>query len=120
MADARAGHTLADIPVAAPESGRSAVQRVSEHGAGLDGPFGEDDEAAADGAREVEFAVGQHGGRLSAQVEVVGVDPEFLQGDNVVSWRGTGDAQSHFVEASYSVFGDIFELWIARREGGEC
>lgn len=71
MADARAGHTFADVPVAAPEGGWSTIQRVPKHGASLDGPFGEDHEAATDGAGEVEFAVGEHGRRLFAQVEVV-------------------------------------------------
>lgn len=66
MSDACAGHALADVPVAAPEGGWSTVQWVSKHGAGFDGPFGEDDEAAADGAGEVEFAVGEHGRRLFA------------------------------------------------------
>lgn len=112
VADTCAGHALADVPIAAPEGGWSAVQRVPEHRASLDRPFGEDNEAAADGAREVEFAVGEHGRCLFAQVKVVGVDPEFLEGDDFVSWGGTGDAQRDFVEAGYSVFGDIFQLGV--------
>lgn len=49
MTDACAGHALANIPIAAPEGSWSAVQRIPEHGASLDGPFGEDYEAATDG-----------------------------------------------------------------------
>lgn len=112
MTDARAGHAFANIPIAAPEGSWSAVQWVPEHRASLNGPFGEDYEATTDGTREVEFAVREHRRRLFAQVEVVRVDPEFLEGDDFVGWGGTGDAQGDFVEAGYSVFGDVFELWM--------
>ncbi|KUI56550.1 hypothetical protein VP1G_10866 [Cytospora mali] len=57
VAHPRAGYPLPDVPVPAPEGRRPPVEAVGHHGGLLDGPLGQDGQAAAEGAREVELAV---------------------------------------------------------------
>jgi len=58
--DCGTSYALADIPIAAKESGRSAIERVLDHGRLDDWESGKDDKARAKGARVVEFGIGKN------------------------------------------------------------
>lgn len=86
VSDPRTCHAFPDEPVAAEECRWSAIQRVPEHGALLDGPLGQYGEAAAKLAAEVELAIRQDAACFPPDGAVVFLRPQLLESD----YRGTG------------------------------
>lgn len=109
--EAHAGtrHALADVPVAPPKGRRPAVERIAEHGAGLDGPAAQQGQAAAKGAAVVELAMGQNGGGGLADGAVVGLGPALLEADDVGRGVEEGELAADFREARRAEGRDVDE-----------
>jgi len=101
--------TLPNIPISPPKRRRSPVQRIANHRALLDGPPGQDDEACAESATVVEFAVGEHEAGLAADGQVVLLAEELLQSDDVGLGIRGGDTAADFGYAFAAELGDVFE-----------
>ena len=99
ISDGRAGNPLAYIPIAPPECRRSAVERVTKHGALLDGPLAQDGQAATEGAGKVKLCIGEYVGGLAADgIEVI-LCPALLQTDDVGGGRAEGELATNLDQA---------------------
>ena len=105
----RTCHSLPHKPISPIKSGGAPVQRIAEHGALDDGPYGEDGEAAAEDTAVVELAVGEDVPCGAADGEVVSESPAFLQADDVWSRGGGGESAANSGEAGRSGGGDVLE-----------
>lgn len=94
-----AGNSLAHEPVTAPESCRSSIQGISEHGALLDGPFGEYGQATAKGTAVKELAIWEYEAGLVPDTPVVLLGPALLECDDVRLWVCNGNLSSNLSEA---------------------
>ena len=109
IADLGAGNALADVPIAPPEGGRPAVQRIGEHGRLLDGPAREYGEASAKRAGVVELAIGEDVARDAAELAEVGGAEELLEGDDVRLGARGGDAAGNLGDALGTELGDLLQ-----------
>lgn len=82
-ADAGVSNALADVPVAAPEGGRAAVEREADHVGFEQRPGRQDGQAGAHGAGKVELGMGQNGADVVLDGGEVVVGPQLLQTHNV-------------------------------------
>jgi hypothetical protein len=109
ITDLCAGDTLAYIPVPAPKGSGPAVEGVPEHCRLLDGPAGEDGEAAAKRPAGVELCIGKEAAGLEADGAVVILGEELLEGDDVGGRVGGGDAAAYLGDALGAELGDELE-----------
>lgn len=107
--DPRTRDALPDVPVSAEEGRGPPVQRVPVHGALLDRPFGQDGQAAAEDAAEVEFPVGQDVSRLPPDRAVVLLRPALLEADDLGRLVRDGELAAYLGQSLTAVLGEVFE-----------
>lgn len=104
----RPRHPLPHIPIPPPKRRRPPIQPIPPHTTLDDPPSTQDDQPPAKDTGVVEFAIGEDVGGGGAQGEVVGVDPAFLESDDVPGGRGRGEALRDGEEPLGAVRGDVF------------
>lgn len=105
----RTCNALADVPIAPPKRCWSAIERVLEHGALLNGPPTQDGQTASEGTTVVELRIRQHMSRPPPNRQIIIMDPAFLQTDDIRRGNEEGDLAANFVEARGPEFRDMEE-----------